>query len=173
MTAAGPTQTAFPSLLGGKRTSACQRLMSPWPIRLTTASAAVSALAAWPAIRHAKARLNPHLFIGRFCSYLRSVHRKEADCGRHVHAIALVGQIWRSLPACREPTCGRQSGLCRRPLSWATVRTDKSPGRLSAAIMTDETEFEPKDNCVSPDSTSSRNLPSRAAAYHAIADRNR
>jgi len=29
----------------------------------------------------------------RFFSYRRSVHRKEPDYGRHVHAIALEGQI--------------------------------------------------------------------------------
>lgn len=70
---------------------------------------------------------------------------------------------------------GKQSRLCCRPLSWAAVPIDKGPGRLSAAaIVTDEIEAEPKDNCVSPDSTSSRNLPGQAAAaYHAIADRRR
>jgi hypothetical protein len=42
---------------------------------------------------------------------------------------------------------------------------------LSAAKVTDEIEFEPQDDGVSPDPTGARNLPGRAAAAdHAIAD---
>lgn len=69
---------------------------------------------------------------------------------------------------------GRQSRLCRRPPSQATVRPEKRPRRLSAAVVTGEIEFESKNGCLSPDSTRRQNLPGRAApAYHAIADRSR
>ena len=69
----------------------------------------------------------------RFYSYRRSVHRKEPDYGRHVHAIALderVVLLHASTPPCRAP--GRfEIGQRRRQLLEGEFAIDHRPDRAA------------------------------------------